>query len=141
MNVESLWLLVVSAFTNDYMAEDCHRVVKLCRSWANIAELSNLLFDTCSKRCIRAWLTSRECFSKYVLYSPLKVIAHCNKNPVYLFPEKEFRGITPNFHIHVSVSNLYIHRIGPHISCSRIGRPIVQEYINRSQTHECGHWD
>jgi hypothetical protein len=28
-------------------------------------------------------------------------------------------------HIHVSVSDLYIPRIGPPISCSRIGRPIV----------------
>jgi hypothetical protein len=39
----------------------------------------------------------------------------------------------------MSVSNLYtIPRIGPHISCSRIGR---WEYINRSQTHEYGNWD
>jgi hypothetical protein len=28
------------------------------------------------------------------------------------------RGISPNIHIHVSVSDLYISRIGPHISCS-----------------------
>ncbi len=25
------------------------------------------------------------------------------------FPEKEYRGLSPNFHIHVSVSELYIH--------------------------------
>jgi hypothetical protein len=25
-----------------------------------------------------------------------------------IFPEKELRGQSPNFHIHVSVSNLYI---------------------------------
>jgi hypothetical protein len=40
---------------------------------------------------------------------------HCNENPVYVFPEKEFRGLSPNFHIHVSVSDLYILRIVPHI--------------------------
>ncbi len=34
----------------------------------------------------------------------------------------------PQFHIHVSVSNLYIARIGPHISSSRKGRPIVRIY-------------
>jgi hypothetical protein len=28
---------------------------------------------------------------------------------------KELRGLSPNFHIHVSVSNLYNPRIGPHI--------------------------
>jgi hypothetical protein len=31
----------------------------------------------------------------------------CNKNPIYLFPEKELRRLS-NFHIHVSVSDLYI---------------------------------
>ncbi len=37
--------------------------------------------------------------------------------PFFLF--WELRGISPNFHIHVSVSDLYIPRIGPHISSSR----------------------
>jgi hypothetical protein len=37
---------------------------------------------------------------------------HCNENPIYVFPEKGLRGLSPNFHIHVSVSDLY--RIGPH---------------------------
>ena len=44
---------------------------------------------------------------------------------IYVFPEKELGDLSPNFHIHVSVSDLYIPRIGPHISCSKIGRPIV----------------
>jgi hypothetical protein len=42
-------------------------------------------------------------------------LLHCNENPIYVFPEKELRGLSPNFHIHVSVSDLYIPRIGPHI--------------------------
>ncbi len=41
-----------------------------------------------------------------------------------IFPEKELLGHSPNFHIHVSVSDLSIPRIGPHISCSIIGRSI-----------------
>ncbi len=40
---------------------------------------------------------------------------HCNENPIYVSPEKELCGLCPNFHIHVSVSNLYIPRIGPNI--------------------------
>jgi hypothetical protein len=37
-------------------------------------------------------------------WSPMQV--HCNKNPVYVFPVKELRGLSPNFHIYVSVSGL-----------------------------------
>ncbi len=37
---------------------------------------------------------------------------HNIENSKHLFPEKELRGLSPNFHIHVSVSNLYIPMIG-----------------------------
>jgi hypothetical protein len=50
---------------------------------------------------------------------------HCNGNSVYIFLFWELRGLSPNFHIHVSVSDLYIPRMGPHISSSSKGRPIV----------------
>ncbi len=42
-------------------------------------------------------------------------ICHCNENPIYVFLFWELRGFSPNFHIHVSVSDLYIPRIAPHI--------------------------
>jgi hypothetical protein len=29
-----------------------------------------------------------------------------------IFPEKEYRGLSPNFHVHVSVSELYIPTMG-----------------------------
>ena len=41
---------------------------------------------------------------------------HCNGNSVYIFLFWELSGLGPNFHIHVSVSDLYIPRIGSHIS-------------------------
>ncbi len=45
---------------------------------------------------------------------------HCNESPIYVFQEKELCSLSPNFHIHVSVSNFYVPRIGPCIfSCSR----------------------
>jgi hypothetical protein len=40
----------------------------------------------------------------------------------------ELRGLSPDFHTHVPVSDLFIPRIGPHISCSRIGRSILGIY-------------
>ncbi len=52
----------------------------------------------------------------YLQYDELANALHCNENPIYVFPEKELRGLSPNFLIHVSVSVLYIPRIGPHIS-------------------------
>jgi hypothetical protein len=45
---------------------------------------------------------------------------HCNENPIFVFLFWELRGLSPNFHIHVSMSDLY---------------------INRSQSHECGNSD
>jgi hypothetical protein len=41
---------------------------------------------------------------------------HCKENPIYVFLFWELRGLSPNFHSHVSVRNSYIPRIGPHIS-------------------------
>ncbi len=56
-----------------------------------------------------------------------------------IFPEKEYRGLSPNFHINASVSDLYI----PTIVCLLCWRKYVYQswdFINRSQTHECGNW-
>ena len=36
---------------------------------------------------------------------------HCKENPIYVFPERKLCGLVPNFHIHVSVSDLRIPRI------------------------------
>jgi hypothetical protein len=46
---------------------------------------------------------------------------HRNENPMYVFLFWELRGLSPNFQIHVSVSDLYITRIGPHIHGSGSG--------------------
>jgi hypothetical protein len=42
-------------------------------------------------------------------------ISEISEISIYLLPEKELRGLSPNFHIHVSVSDLYIPTIGPPI--------------------------
>jgi hypothetical protein len=68
---------------------------------------------------------------------------HCNENLIYVFPEKELRGLSPKFHIHVPVSDLYIPRIGLHIFLQQNRQTDCggNEYIHRSQTHESGNWD
>jgi hypothetical protein len=74
-------------------------------------------------------LRLKNCYhsSKYYLYCGHK---HCNeKNPIYVFPEKELRGLSSYFHIYVSMSDYYNLAELVHIfSCSRIGRLIVRIY-------------
>jgi hypothetical protein len=43
-------------------------------------------------------------------------------------------GLVSNFHIHVSLGNLYITTIGPPILLQKIGGPIDRG----NTTHECG---
>jgi hypothetical protein len=40
---------------------------------------------------------------------------HNKEIRTFVFPEKELRGLSPNFHIHVSVNKLYIPTLGSHI--------------------------
>ncbi len=61
------------------------------------------------------------------------------ENLKQIFPEKEYRGLSPNFNIHVSMSELYILTMVLPILLEEICRLILG--INRSQTHECGNWD
>jgi hypothetical protein len=48
--------------------------------------------------------TSLSCLSLFY-------VVHCSENPIYVFPEKKWRDLSPNFDIHVSVSDFYILRI------------------------------
>jgi hypothetical protein len=68
-----------------------------------------------------------------------RVLLHCNENPIHIFLFWELPGLSTSFHIHASVSDLYILRIGPYIFLQPADR--LWEYINRSQTHKCGNWD
>ncbi len=61
-------------------------------------------------------LSRNKYFSKSIGNREKKTDIHCKENPIYVFLFWELRGLSRNFHIHVSVSDLYIPRIGPHIS-------------------------
>ncbi len=60
------------------------------------------------------------------------------ENLKQIFPEKEYQGLSPNLHVHVSVSELYMPMMGLPVLLEEICRS--WEYINRSKTHECGNW-
>ncbi len=49
------------------------------------------------------------------LFFNIHIHAHCIENSIYVFPEKDQRGLSPSSHIHVSVNDLYISSIGSHI--------------------------
>ncbi len=38
----------------------------------------------------------------------VQAISHCKENLIYVFPEKKLHGLSPNFHIHLFASDLYI---------------------------------
>jgi hypothetical protein len=67
---------------------------------------------------------------------PGKLQIHNTENSKQIFPEEELRGLIPNIHIHVSVSDRSAYSAA--VKC--VDRSFW-EYINRSQTHECGNWD
>ncbi len=65
----------------------------------------------------------------------MHVSAAATKIPfMYSFSGNCSAGLRPNFHIHVSVRDLYIPRIGSHISCSRIGISILRIYKTLTDT-------
>ncbi len=67
---------------------------------------------------------------------------NCKEISINVFPEKKLRGLCPHFHIHVSVSDLYIPpsvRLVWVFSCGRIGRPIVGIYKSPIE-HKCRNW-
>jgi hypothetical protein len=51
-----------------------------------------------------------------------------------IFPEKEYRGLSPNFHIHVSLSDFHIPMIGLPILLEEICRPIMGLYKSLTDT-------
>ena len=58
------------------------------------------------------------------------------ENLKQIFSEKELRGHSPNFHIHVSVSDLYIPTIDQPIYSAEGNMWTDLGNIHRSQTHE-----
>jgi hypothetical protein len=56
------------------------------------------------------------------------------ENLKQIFPEKEYCGINPNFHIHVSVSELYIPTMGLPFLLEEICGPMLGIYKSLTDT-------
>jgi hypothetical protein len=56
------------------------------------------------------------------------------ENLKQIFPEKEYRGLSPNFHIHVSLSELYIPTMGLPFLLEKICGPILGIYKSLTDT-------
>jgi hypothetical protein len=56
------------------------------------------------------------------------------ENLKQIFPEKEYRGLRPNFHIHVSMSELYIPTMGLPVLLEEICRQILGIYKSLKDT-------
>jgi hypothetical protein len=56
------------------------------------------------------------------------------ENLKQIFPEKEYRCLSPNFHIHVSVSELYIPTMGLPVLLEEICRLILGIYKSLKDT-------
>jgi hypothetical protein len=64
------------------------------------------------------------------------------KIPFMYFQKRNCAASVPiSTFMHVSVSDVYMPKIGPHIFCNRRGRPIMVIYQSLMQTYECGNWD
>ncbi len=75
------------------------------------------------------------------------IIQHTCLVPIYVFleikllsPKQNYNVLSPSSYTHISVRDLYISRICLSILLQGICGPI-REYINLSQTHECGNWN
>jgi hypothetical protein len=56
------------------------------------------------------------------------------ENLKQIFPEKEYRDLSPSFHIHVSVSELYIPTMGLTFLLEEICGPILGIYKSHTDT-------
>ncbi len=68
------------------------------------------------------------CYLKGPAHEMGRSTLHWNENLIYVFLFWELRDLSPNFHIDVSLSDLYIPRTDPHIFLQRIDRSIVGIY-------------
>ncbi len=69
-----------------------------------------------------------------VIMEIVSLCMHCKEKMPKIFSEKEYRGLSPNFHIHVSVSELYILTMELSFLLEEICGPILGIYKSLTDT-------
>ncbi len=83
----------------------------------------------------RGWGASPSCCYNAASYIVHRSLQRQNTEiSKQIFPEKEYRDVSPNFHIHASVSDLYIPTISLPIPLEEICRPILGLYKSLTDT-------
>ncbi len=90
---QNQWALSTDTLTLKTLYQESHRISR-----------PYLQKRRTSRPCQEAGRSNKQALSTH---------AHCNENPIYVFLFWELRSLSPNDHIHVSVSDLNISRIGP----------------------------
>jgi hypothetical protein len=57
------------------------------------------------------FMTHVHCYTLFTLHKVAALQRQNAENFKQIFPEKEYRGFSPNFHIHVSVNELHIYSL------------------------------
>jgi hypothetical protein len=98
------------------MATDIFSLLKLCKL-TKLFQTSDVQFMDQKGRplFVKTYWSKLNIPDTATFANPSIRSIHCNENPIYVFVFWELRGLSPNFHIYVSVSDLYIPRICPHI--------------------------
>ncbi len=96
---------------------DSDRDLQKCLHNVHIPQVSNMEQEQLPRNSFRRLLLGHKdtVFALSSLIHSHSLLVHCNENPIYVFLLWELCGLSPNFYIYVSVSDLYIPRIGPHI--------------------------
>ncbi len=92
-------------------------------------------FSSHSKKRIVLFHTSNISTWNFYMWFVQSALQRQNaENSKQMFPEKEYRGFSPNFHINVSVSELYIPTMGLLFLLEEICGPILGIYKSLTDT-------
>ncbi len=134
----SLWLVVLSTYENAVFQLVFWGTCLSSTSWPKVQVLGvdiTHLIDPPIKTNKEIFYLFSVFFMKYWL---TKWTVHCKEpiteNSKQILPEKELHGHNPNFHIHVSVSDLYIPTIDLTILLQEICGPTLGLHIYKSLT-------
>jgi hypothetical protein len=92
------------------------------------------MVNSCQHFCYAQWM-DRAGFGLFV-QTLGRLTLHRQNTEIskQICPEKEYRGLSPNFHIHVSVIDLYISTIGLPILLEEICGPLLGLYKSLTDT-------